>query len=89
MAHIPIDELARQLAAAGNEVEVGARYVHYKDPAKEYVVTAFAVLEATDEVAVVYEAQYDTRVSFIRPLASFCGAVDVGGVATPRFAKVR
>jgi hypothetical protein len=87
VAHVSLEVLAKQLAAAAEEVEVGARYVHYKDQTKEYRVTGLVVLEATDEVAVVYEAQYDTRISFVRPLAGFCATVDVAGVLVPRFAK--
>lgn len=89
MSHISQEELARQLAEAGREVSVGGRYVHYKDPTKEYVVKSFGVLEATDEVAVIYEAQYGEKVSFIRPLASFCARVLVDGVSVPRFQKVQ
>jgi len=88
MAHLPLEELAEKLADAGREVEVGARYVHYKDRAKEYLVKSLAIFEATEEVGVVYEAQYDTHVSFIRPLADFCALIEVNGVPTPRFAKL-
>lgn len=88
MAHVSLDELAEKLARAGREVSVGARYVHYKDRAKEYVVKSFAILEATEEVGVVYEAQYDTRISFIRPLSDFCAMIEVDGVPTPRFTKI-
>lgn len=87
MEHIAIEELAKQLAAAEKEVEVGARYVHYKNPTKEYVVTGLAVLEATDEIAVLYKAHYAEHVSFVRPLKSFCAMVDVEGVPVPRFVK--
>lgn len=88
MSHISQEELARLLAEAGREVSVGGRYVHYKDPTKEYIVKSLGVLEATDEVAVIYEAQYGEKVSFIRPLESFCADVLVDGVSVPRFRKV-
>ena len=88
MAHKPLEELAKKLVNAGREVEVGARYVHYKDRAKEYRVKSLAILEATEEVGVIYEAQYDTHISFIRPLADFCALVDVAGVPAPRFTKL-
>ena len=88
MAHVPLEELAKRIEDAKMEVEVGARYVHYKDPTKEYVITELAILEAAEEVAVVYQAQYDERVSFIRPLSSFVAIVDVDGTPTPRFTKV-
>ncbi|MFA5996482.1 MAG: DUF1653 domain-containing protein [Candidatus Paceibacterota bacterium] len=89
MPHISQEELAKQLAEAGREVLVGGLYVHYKDSTKEYVVKSLGVLEATDEVAVIYEAQYGEKVSFIRPLASFCELVLVDGVSVPRFRKVQ
>lgn len=89
MPHVSQEELANLLAEAGREVSVGGRYVHYKDPTKEYVVKSLGVLEATDEVAVIYEAQYGEKVSFIRPLASFCATVLVDGVSVPRFRKVQ
>ena len=88
MAHLSSEELAGKLSEAGRGVEVGARYVHYKDPSKEYLVKSLGILEATDEVAVVYEAQYGDKVSFIRPLESFCASVETDGVLTPRFRKV-
>lgn len=88
MAHISLGELAERLAHAEGEVERGARYVHYKDPMKEYVVKSFGILEATEEVGVIYEASYDTRISFIRPLSSFCGMVEVEGKSVPRFTKI-
>lgn len=88
MAHLSSEALADKLSEAGREVEVGARYTHYKDPSKEYLVKSLGILEATDEVAVVYEAQYGDKVSFIRPFESFCAAVAVDGVLTPRFRKV-
>lgn len=88
MAHTSLEELTKRLTDAGREVEVGGRYVHYKDITKEYVVKSFAILEATEEVGVIYEAQYDTRISFIRPLADFCALIDVAGVPTQRFTKL-
>lgn len=89
MAHLPLEELAEKLSHAGREVFVGARYTHYKDSTKEYVVKSLAILEATEEVGVIYEAQYDTRISFIRPFADFCALVEVNGVPTPRFTKIK
>ncbi len=88
MAHLSSEALAGKLSEAGREVEVGARYTHYKDPSKEYLVKSLGILEATDEVAVIYEAQYGDKVSFIRPLESFCATVVVDGVPTQRFTKI-
>lgn len=88
MAHVSLEELAKRLADAGREVEVGGRYMHYKNPEQEYIVRSLAILEATEEVGVIYEAQYDTRIPFIRPLSSFCATIDVDGVPTQRFVKI-
>jgi len=90
MAHTSLEELAKRLADAGREVEVGGRYVHYKDSTKEYLVKSLVVIEATEEVGVIYEAQYDTRISFLRPLSDFLAVVvDVAGTSTPRFSKIK
>ena len=88
MAHIPLEELAQRLTDAGREVEVGVRYVHYKDSTKEYVVKSLVIIEATEEVGVLYEAQYDKRISFMRPLADFCAVVHVDVTPMPRFTKI-
>ena len=90
MAHQSLEELVKKLIDAEREVEVGARYTHYKNRTKEYVVKSLALLEATDEVVVIYEAEYNTpRVSFVRPLSSWCALVEVNGVSTTRFTKLK
>ncbi len=89
MVHIPPEELAQKLADVEREVEVGARYIHYKDFTKEYIVKSLAILEATEEVGVIYESQYDKRISFIRPAADFCGFVEIDSGSIPRFTKLK
>ena len=87
--HKPLAELHQALRAAGSQVEVGARYAHYKSPDHPYRVTGFAILEATDEVAVLYEVQEaDQRVVFARPLSSWLETVEWQGRTVPRFARV-
>lgn len=88
MAHTSLETLAQHLKDAHERVTVGARYAHYKHPEQHYLVTSLAVLEATEEIAVIYEAQYGDHIPFIRPLESFLSLVDVNGVQTPRFSKV-
>lgn len=87
MPHLSPHALKKMLEDAAREVEVGAVYVHYKDASKAYVVKGFAVLEATDEPAVVYEWEYEPRLSFIRPLRNFVETVMVDGASVPRFRK--
>ena len=88
MAHRTQEELRHELTEAAALVEVGARYTHFKDPIKEYLVVGFVIIEATEEVGVLYEAQYDERITFVRPLQSFIAPVEHEGTTTMRFIKV-
>ncbi len=88
MTHLTQEELARELAQAEKLVEKDARYVHFKDPSHEYIVRGFGVREDTQEVCVIYEAQYDTRIPFIRTLASFTDTVEHNGQSVLRFQKI-
>lgn len=88
MAHASQEELAARVAAAAEDVTVGGRYVHFKDPTRQYEVTALAIMEADESVAVVYRALYDDGISFVRPLASFTALVEADGRSVSRFTKV-
>ena len=83
MKHIPQEQLADMLKKAAQQVIVGARYKHYKN--KYYVVEKLAILESTDEVAVLYRADYGANVPFVRPLKSWLEHVTVDGISVPRF----
>ena len=70
-------------------VEVEAFYAHYKHPERNYEVVELAILEATEEVAVVYRALYGEKLTFIRPFANWLETVEVGeGKRVPRFSRV-
>ncbi|HWH07475.1 MAG TPA: DUF1653 domain-containing protein [Candidatus Paceibacterota bacterium] len=88
MAHRTQEELRHELDAAREVVEVGGTYVHFKNPDREYVVRGLAILEATEEVAVLYEAQYGEKIAFIRPLLNFIAPVEHEGQSVLRFQKV-
>jgi hypothetical protein len=88
MAHKTQDDLRRALQSAAEQVEAGAQYAHYKHPELLYKVTGFVILEATDDAAVVYEAQYGAHVTFARSLKSWLEMVEWQGKAVPRFVKV-
>jgi hypothetical protein len=81
-------EIADELAQAHTVVEVGARYVHYKDAVKQYVVTGLGILEDTNDVAVIYEAQYSEHFTFIRRLSSWLEEVHQEGQTVKRFTMV-
>ena len=88
MAHCSQEELSALLKDASVKVEVGARYIHFKDSAKTYVVASLAILESSEEVAVVYTGEYGDRVSFVRPLSSWLAEVAWEGKSVPRFQKI-
>jgi hypothetical protein len=87
MAHKTQDELRQALRLAAEQVEVGARYAHYKHPGLLYKVTGFAILEATDDATVLYKAQYGAHIMFARPLTSWLETVEWHGKIVPRFVK--
>ena len=84
--HKTLEELAALLDAARLQVEVGARYMHYKQ--MYYTVEDIAILEATNEPAVIYRAEYDKRLVFVRPLSAWLETVEWQGKMVPRFIKV-
>jgi hypothetical protein len=86
MAHRPLADLNKDITAAGEKVRVGEKYSHYKHPTQPYTVVGLAILEATDEVAVLYSVEENgEQTSFIRPLQDWLAMVEVDGEWVPRF----
>lgn len=83
MAHLSEDELNDILEAAAKQVVVGGRYRHYKG--QTYTVTQLVIMEATDEPAVVYQADYDQRLFFVRALDVWIDQVEYQGRTMPHF----
>ncbi len=88
MAHLSQEELNHKLAEALMKIQSGKRYTHYKDPEHEYEVIGLGFLEATDDVAVIYQAAYGSNHTFIRPVEDFLATVVVDGIPTLRFTEV-
>jgi hypothetical protein len=88
MAHIPEETLEQMLADAFVKVPLGSVYIHYKKPDQQYIVIGHAILESTDEVAVIYKAEYGRQITFIRPINDFLATVSHDGKEIPRFEKV-
>lgn len=90
MSHKPASALEQALSNAQLQVEVGARYFHYKNPTQEYVVVSLVIIEATEEVGVCYQADYEPirGIIFMRPLSDFLATVTNGGTVTSRFTKI-
>ena len=89
MSHLPLDQLNDQIESAKLLVQVGGKYAHYKDSAKTYTVHDLLIIEATDEVGVVYQADYDGRFSFVRSLHEWLEHVEQRGKMVPRFTHVQ
>lgn len=89
MAHTPESVLREELDKAQDLVAVGERYAHYKQPEHAYTVLTIGITEEDEQPAVVYQAEYGERVTFIRPLSSWLETVDDNGTEKPRFAPLR
>ncbi len=85
MAELALDLLLK-LEDAKKLVEVGGTYVHYRSPDKPYKVLAVALLEATEEPSVVYQALHNSVV-WVRALDSWLSMVSHEGRMVPRFQK--
>jgi hypothetical protein len=81
-------ELKAELEQAQQQVEIGARYRHYKAASKIYIVLNLAFQEENNEICVIYQAEYEEHLTFIRPLASWIMTVEREGKTVPRFTKL-
>jgi hypothetical protein len=86
MDKIPYDQLIDMLAAARIKVEPGTKWRHYKGG--EYVANNVVLIEATDEVSVLYTSIVQPEVSFVRPLQSWLEMIERNGETQPRFARI-
>lgn len=86
MGHALYSELEQKLQEAASQVEVGALYFHYKDTEKKnpYVVQSLGLLEATEEVCVIYKHP-DKEVTWVRALSDWLQNVEWEGKTLPRF----
>jgi hypothetical protein len=81
-------ELRKEVEDAKYKVTVGARYWHYKGKDKVYEIIGLGFLEATDELCVIYQAQYGEKLTFLRPLTIWLEQVEWEGETVPRFTKI-
>lgn len=85
--HKTREQLASEILEASKMVEVGGRYFHYKHPEQDYIVLHLGFIEASDELCVIYEAQYDDKPIFVRPLSSWLETVETEKGVVGRFTK--
>jgi len=92
MKHLSEKELMTQLKLASRLVEVGAIYAHYRNPKSRYQVIDLSIIEATQEVGVIYRKEFGSKalssIIWVRPLSSWCEKICVEDAMVPRFQKV-
>lgn len=90
MDHVSPEELQKRLAEARKLVEIGGKYYHYKNPDKFYTVMNVAIIEATEEPAVIYKPDYEgyEGIQWIRPLSEFISENEINGQKVRKFTLV-
>jgi hypothetical protein len=75
------DELKERLSEAGQRVTISGKYQHFRTKGV-YAVRELVLIEATEEVGVVYQAE--DGLLWLRTVDNFCELVD----GVERFRKV-
>lgn len=90
MAHLKTQKiLQKELEEAQKRIIIGGTYSHYKQPENHYTVVALGVQEATDKLCVIYRAEYDEKLLFVRDVDSWLSKPEVDGKYVERFVYVK
>ncbi len=81
-------EFAMILEKLKTQIPLGARYFHYKNPNQFYTIISHGIIEATEEPGIIYRAEYDTQIIWIRPASVFLEEVEWEGKKVPRFTRI-
>lgn len=81
-------EFAAELERIKEIVPLGARYFHYKHAEKTYKIVLHGFIEATGEPAIIYQAEYGDKTTWIRPASVFLEKVEWEGKKVPRFTRI-
>jgi hypothetical protein len=68
MPHKSHEVLEAELEEAGKLVKVGGTYFHFRSPEKLYKVIGLAIQESSESVCVIYQAEYNKKLVFVRDL---------------------
>lgn len=88
MDHKARETILTEIANAEEQITVGATYAHYKNPDHTCTVEGFGLYEATDELCVVYKANYPPHLTFFRAVSVWLELVEWNGKEVPRFRKL-
>jgi len=81
-------EILDEINKANSKIVVGTVYAHYKNPGRRYRIKGFGTLESTDELCVIYQAEYGEKLTFIRPVGGWLENLEWQGKTVPRFTKL-
>ena len=84
MSHLDEKLLQKIIDNAKEKIQIGGIYRHYKK-GERYKVIGVGIIEGTDKVGVIYEAQYGKKIVWIREIDSFNGKVREAGKEELRF----
>jgi hypothetical protein len=89
MAHNDLSQLIKKLDSVKEQIGVGKKYFHYKHPDQLYNILRIGIIEKTEEICVIYEAEYGEKVVWVRPLDDFLAKVKLeDGREVDRFTKI-
>lgn len=81
-------EFVVELAHIKQTIPSCARYFHYKNPNQFYTIVSHGIIEATGEPAIVYQAEYGDKTTWIRAASIFLEEVEWEGKIVPRFTRI-
>lgn len=88
MSHKSHEDIEQEIQEAQTIIKIGGIYSHYKNPKNLYKVISLGTQEATDKICVIYQAEYDNKLIFVRDVDSWLGNPVVNGKTVQRFRLV-
>lgn len=83
---MPYERLSQMFEEAHKIVPPGTRWLHYKGA--EYTAWRLAIIEATEEIVVVYSDLLYPEISFVCPLSKWNGQVESSNGVVNRFRRI-
>lgn len=82
-------QLLEDLKKAKTKIRIGEKYAHYKHLKSIYKILEVGFIESTEEVSVIYQAQFEDKMIWIRTEKEFFSKVTLeNGKTVDRFVKV-
>ena len=77
--------LIEKMKSVREQIKPGEIWHHYRDPSKLYKIIDLVFMEATEEVAVIYQSLYGQKLVWVRSWAIWSEQVEYKGAFYPRF----